>query len=177
MVRIGHMLLRKGEIEFLVKFLCLFFGLFILMRALDLSALLEAIANLEYGMLKVLGINTALSGTLIYIGRRTVEIVPECSGLFMPILLAALLWSTKIDNSRRVKYLLIFTPLLFLFNLFRIYITILPLAYMPALFSPIHIFMWFVDSAIVLAIWMRAQGIRISDLLPNESIKKKGNNK
>ncbi len=164
--------LRAAEASFLLKFLSIFSCLFLLLKITPMQPLLEWIAGFEFGLLKMWGISGALNGNAIIIGSVTIEIVAECSGLFMPILLAALLWSTKISNSRRVKYLLAFSPPLFLFNLARLYITILPLAIAPAWFTPIHVFLWFLDSAIVLAIWMRAQGIGLKELVRQ---KKSGN--
>ncbi|MFH1750640.1 MAG: archaeosortase/exosortase family protein [Candidatus Micrarchaeota archaeon] len=158
-------MLKKGEANFLVKFLAIFFALFFLLKIADLDWLLKALAGIEAWLLAQLGVLALLDGNEIILEKTRVLIVPECSGLFMPILLASLLWSTRLENARRLKFMLIFTPLLFLFNLARLLVTILPLAFFPALFTPIHVFLWFVDSALVLWVWMLAQGIKLREIL------------
>ncbi|HLC48083.1 MAG TPA: archaeosortase/exosortase family protein [Candidatus Norongarragalinales archaeon] len=159
-------MLKKGEIGFLAKFLALISILFLLLKTVQMGFLLEWIASWEYGALRFLNLPAILDGATIALPSVKIRIVPECSGLFMPILLAALLWSTKIEAGKRIRYMLIFTPLLFLFNLIRLFATIFTLAVAPGLFDLMHITLWFVDSAIVLLIWMDAQGIKITELLP-----------
>ncbi|MFH0971886.1 MAG: archaeosortase/exosortase family protein [Candidatus Micrarchaeota archaeon] len=169
----GTMLfLRKDEWEFLLKFLVAFFSLFILLKITDLTPILNFIGAAENKMLEMVGVKSALEGNLVFIGNSQIEIVPECSGFVMAILLAALLWSTRIKNGIRIKYLLIFTPLLFIFNLLRLLMTILALAFTPAFFDAMHIFLWFVDSAIVMGIWMHAQGIKFSEITKMKKVRK-----
>jgi exosortase/archaeosortase family protein len=156
--------LEKNELSFLAKFLAIFFALFYILKLLDLGFLLRLIANVEFALIKLFGIQATLKNEFIILGPpSSIQIVAECSGLVMIILLAALLWSTEMKNRKRFEALLIFSPLLFLFNIFRLLITILALAVLPNLFEIIHIILWFIDSAVVMYIWMHVQGIKLSD--------------
>ena len=149
-------ILRKEEAIFLAKFLLIFFVLFTVLKIVDLSALLGTIASFESKALNSVGIASKVLGTQIQFGNNVVEFVEECSGLVMVILLIALLWSTKILNSKRLKYVAIFTPFLLIFNLARLFATLWVLANFPGWFEYFHIFLWFVDSGIVMLIWIRA---------------------
>ncbi|MFH1443261.1 MAG: archaeosortase/exosortase family protein [Candidatus Micrarchaeota archaeon] len=157
--------LQKGETEFLTRFFLIFFGLFAVLKIADLSSLLELIAGIEYSLAILAGIPATLSAPAIMLNTSSVEIVAECSGFVMIILLAALLWSTNIPNGRRIRYMLVFSPFLFVFNILRIFATLLTLNSHPSLFEFVHISLWFVDSAIVLLIWMKAQNMNIRKTL------------
>ncbi len=157
--------LREGELAFLAKFLILFFALYSILKIVDITALNLFIASFEFELLKLFNVSAILEGVMIHFPNTTVEFVDECSGLLMPILLASLLWSTNIENNKRIKYLILFTPFLFIFNLLRLLVTVLPLALIPGIFNILHVLLWFVDSAVVLMIWMHAQGIKLSDLM------------
>jgi exosortase/archaeosortase family protein len=161
---INWLILEKKELTFLVKFLAIFFCLFYILKLLDLGILLKLIANVVFALIKLLGIGATLNNEFIALGPlASIQIVAECSGLVMVILLAALLWSTEMKNRKRIEALLIFSPFLFLFNIFRLLLTILALALLPGLFELIHIVLWFVDSAVVMYIWMQVQGIKLGD--------------
>ncbi|MBI5225056.1 hypothetical protein HY989_04265 [Candidatus Micrarchaeota archaeon] len=149
-------ILRREEAVFLAKFLIIFFLLFGILKIIDLSAMLFAIAQFESSALNFVGIGSKVVGTQMLLYGNVVEFVEECSGLIMVILLIALLWGSKIQNERRLKYLAIFTPALLAFNLIRLFATLWVLAIFPYLFEYFHIFLWFVDSAIVMLIWIRA---------------------
>jgi exosortase/archaeosortase family protein len=157
--------LREGEIKFLARFFLIFFSLFALLKIADLSAVLGIVAGIEYSLALLIGMPATLDAPVILLENSSVEIVAECSGLVMIILLAALLWSTKIPNARRVRYLLVFSPFLFVFNILRLLATLITLNSYPAIFEYVHIFLWFIDSAVVLLIWMKAQKMGIRNTL------------
>ncbi len=157
--------LRRDDLEFLLKFIAFFFVLLFFLKFLDSSIITKSVAYAEYYLVNLFGTPATISANTITLPNSRVEIVPECSGFVMIILLAALLWSTNIENKRRARYLLIFGPFLFAFNILRLLITILVLNNHPTFFDSVHVFLWFVDSAIVMAIWMHAQGFRLGRLL------------
>jgi len=145
--------LRNEEKDFLLKFFGIFFALFALLKALDLRMLAEIIAIMEEALLKFFGFAVSREGTLLILQNRTFEIVSECTGLVLVILLIALLYSTKIRESARRRALLLYVPFLLVFNIFRLLITLVSAVLIPDFFDAMHVFLWFVDSGVVMFLW------------------------
>lgn len=155
-------LLKKSELEFLGRFFLLFFIPYILLHVADVSPLSSAIAGVESSALSAAGFPASSSGSLLFVGESVYEIVPDCTGLVMVILLFALLYSTPLDSNRRLRGLLVFTPLLLAFNLARLAVTLLTGAWFgPTALEGAHVLLWFVDSAVVLLAWGRAAGVKL----------------
>ena len=74
----------------------------------------------------------------------------------MVILFGALLYATK--PSWRAFFL--YSPFLLAFNLFRLYLTLLAGAQYAA-FDAVHVFLWFVDSGVVLLAWSHATKVNL----------------
>ncbi len=145
--------LYPDERRFLFRFLSIFFFLFLLLFLFELNWLTRWIAGVETGLLNYVGVPASQEGSYILMGPYLVHIVPECTGLVMVFLLAALLYATRIPELQRRKALVVFTPFLLLFNLLRLLATLLVFYYWQALFGAVHVFLWFVDSALVLGLW------------------------
>lgn len=148
--------------RFLASFLILFFVPFALIHFLPLGFTGEAVAGVEESMLSTLGYGVERSGSLLRIGGVSYfDIVADCSGLVMVILFFALLYSTPCDCDR-LRALLVYSPVLLAFNLFRLLLTLLAhYHYGAAAFEFAHVALWFVDSAVVLACWSRATGVKL----------------
>ncbi|MBU1198047.1 archaeosortase/exosortase family protein [Candidatus Micrarchaeota archaeon] len=127
--------------------------MFLVLIALDLSFLTQAIASIQRDMLGHVGTYVTQDGSSLQFGHYVVHIVAECSGFVMVILLAALLWSTPIPERKRWKALVLLTPFLLLFNLARLWLTILVFFYVFPYFEIVHVSLWFIDSALVLGLW------------------------
>lgn len=145
--------LRGYEKAFLRKFFLIFALLFALLFFVDLPPLNSAIAYIEAALLRSSGVPVSLDGTVLQYSGFAAKIVNECSGLVMVALLASLLYATDIPEHRRRRALIIFTPFLLLFNLLRLFITLYVFFAVNSLFEITHVFLWFVDSAVVLSCW------------------------
>jgi len=94
-------------------------------------------------------------------GKSGFEIIADCTGLVMVVLLFALLYSTesKADKPRELAF---YAPFLLAFNLVRLFATLLAHYHLgEAGFEAVHAALWFVDSGVVLWCWSRATGVRL----------------
>ncbi len=146
-------MLREHEKSFLAKFFILFSALYAILFFVDLPPLNSAVAGIETAILRASGVPVSLDGTTLQYGGYSARIVNECSGLVMVALLAALLFSSDIPEKRRWRAMAIFSPLLLLFNVARLYATLYVFFSIHPFFEMTHVFLWFVDSAVVLACW------------------------
>lgn len=155
------MRLKKQEKTFLLRFALLFFLPFIAVHALDLDVINSAVAATESTMLNAIGYQTTLDGTGLAVEGKEFKIVTDCSGVVLVILLFALLYATLLKEKKRRKTLLWATPFLLCFNLLRLLLTLAAGAVLGQLaLDIIHPLMWFVDSGVVLFIWMRAARVK-----------------
>ncbi|OIO25415.1 hypothetical protein COX85_02745 [Candidatus Micrarchaeota archaeon CG_4_10_14_0_2_um_filter_55_9] len=152
--------MHKKEKRFLVRFLPAFFIPYLLIHLLPLAPLNQAVAVTQNAFFEATGFETELDGTLLTV-RGGVEahyrIITDCSGLVMVILFAALLYATKPSW----RALLLYSPLLIVFNLFRLYVTLYAGVQFPSLFNATHMALWFVDSAVVLLAWSHATKVNL----------------
>ena len=148
--------MREYEKAFLARFFIIFFALFAILLFAPPVPLNSAIAGIEASLMHSSGVPVAVDGTVLSLGASSAEIVNECSGLVMVILLASLLYSSDIPENRRRLALLAFTPFLLLFNIARLYATLYAYFAAHQLFEAVHVILWFVDSAVVLACWYYA---------------------
>ncbi len=133
-----------------------FFGVpYALLHLLPLTPLLEVLAELESALLQWAGVESVRFGAVLSSNVAWFEIVPDCSGLVMVILLGALLWSTPVRQPER--FFVVFAPALFAFNVVRLFAVL----YVGGVFGQgpldaVHLGLWMVDAGIVLALWWTA---------------------
>ena len=143
------------RLKFLAKFLPLYFiPFFLISRVLPLAFLNNLTASIESFLLTTAGVANQLNAPLIFTQALNYEIVAECTGLSMVILLFALLYSTEITDKKKLKTLFVFTPILLLFNLLRLF----TLLWLGAKLGQqgldyAHPAFWFVDAGIVFFVW------------------------
>lgn len=139
-------------LEDMAKFLILFFTPFTLIHFIDLSFLTSLLSSLEGFFLSNLGFQVFVSKSLLTINSTPFLITVDCTGLVLIILLFALFLST---NTGSLRQFLIFSALLFLFNIIRLLLTLeVGGTYGLNAMESTHIFLWFVDSAVVFLIWL-----------------------
>ncbi|MFH1199710.1 MAG: archaeosortase/exosortase family protein [Candidatus Micrarchaeota archaeon] len=153
--------LSKKEKAFLAKFLALFALLFSMVWLFDLPPLNAALAFAEGELLSHAGVPAIVGGNIIAVGGLSARIVNECSGLVMVALLVALLYSHDIPRKSRLRALAVFVPFLLAFNALRLFATLYVFFAANAWFDAVHVALWLVDSAVVLACWYVAFSRRI----------------
>ena len=152
----GQDRLSGTEKRFLARFFVIFFSLFAAIHFVDLSFLSRAVAQVEFHLLSLAGVHAVLQGELLVAGSTPFLFVVDCTGLVMVVLFAALLHSNELESRRRVRALLLYSPLLLAFNLVRLFATLIVGAFAPPLFWAVHALLWFVDSGVVLLAWHKA---------------------
>ena len=154
-MRVTFLFGQKAK-EFLLRFFVAFAALFLLVEAIKLPFLYEAIASFEAAALSSFGIAAVSQGAFIHATNASFEIVAECSGLVMVSMLAALLFASKAKNS--LQWLVAGGVFLFLFNLLRLFATLYAgVAWGPYALDVVHALLWFVDAGVVVAIWGKAE--------------------
>lgn len=130
-----------------------FFGLpYALLHVVPLGFLLDAIAAVESALLHFFGVESVRFGAFLSSNAAWFQIVPDCSGLVMVILLGGLLWSTPVRHP--LRFFARFTPLLFVWNFVRLFAVL----YAGGVWGQVvqdwlHIGLWMVDAGLVLALW------------------------
>ncbi len=121
--------------------------------------LLNAIALVESAALAFFGISSSVFGNVLSSNALWFEIVPSCSGLVMVLLLFGLLFSTPVRQP--LRFLVVFAPALFVFNLFRLF-AVLAVGglYGPDAVGAVHVYLWFVDAGLVLFLWFVAFSVK-----------------
>jgi len=153
-----------NSIRFLALFALLFFVPYALMHFVPLNFACEAVAGVEAYALRALGYPVAWDGVSLAIGETSLfKIIPDCTGLVMVFLFAALLWAAPLKRpASRVRELAFYTPFLLAFNLVRLLATLLAHYHFgPTGFDAVHAALWFADSGVVLWCWSRASGVRL----------------
>ncbi len=162
--------LRESEKQFLFKFFTIFFALFILLKAVDSTAPFSyatqpaklAVAASQEFLLQNIGIETTRLGEFLFHEQHAFQIIIECTGLVLVILLIALLYSTDVKPHGKKRALFIYAPLLLLFNIGRLYATIWTgITFGIPAMDVVHPVLWIVDSGLVLFLWARAAEIKI----------------
>lgn len=133
---------------FLIKFNLLAIPLYIL-SFLDFSyqPLQELVANLAFLFLKAMGIETSLKGSTILAIKELkvafIDISMDCTGWKSLYALSALTISTpKIKVKKKIIFLAISLPFIFIFNTFRIALTTHVYLMSPEYFELVHNFFW-----------------------------------
>jgi len=154
-------MLSAFERGFLARFLFFFFIPFAVIHLVDASFLNAAVASVEQVLLSFLGYDVVAAGPDLLVDGTPFRIVVDCTGLVLVLLLFALLFSTPLKNSVRVRAIIVFTPFLLFFNALRLLLTLSVGAVLgQAVLEVVHVLLWFVDSAVVFFIWMQVAGVR-----------------
>ncbi len=130
-----------------------FFGVpYALLHVVPLGFLLDAIAAIESALLHAFGIASVRFGAFLSSNAAWFEIVPDCSGLVMVILLGGLLWSTPVQ--RPLRAFAVFAPALFLWNFVRLFAVLYAGGVWGQMVQDwLHIGLWMLDAGLVLAMW------------------------
>ncbi|MBI2446041.1 archaeosortase/exosortase family protein [Candidatus Micrarchaeota archaeon] len=133
-----------------------FFGVpYALLHVVPLSLLLDVIAAVESALLQAAGVTSVRIGSVLSSNSAWFQIVPDCSGLVMVMLLGALLWSTPVK--RPWRHFCVFAPALFFWNLVRLFAVLYAGGTLgQAVQDAFHIGLWMLDAGIVLALWWTA---------------------
>ncbi|VVB70650.1 Uncharacterised protein [uncultured archaeon] len=133
----------------LLFFSKLFFSFGLLLFALSFTPnfLLEFQARLVGSVLNLFSYSVVQAKTLFFNGI-SFEFVPECTGFTLIALLASLYYATNLKFDKRFWFYSLF---LFLFNIFRIVVTLLLSQLLS--FDVVHFSFYFVDSLVVFFIW------------------------
>ncbi|VVB67225.1 Transmembrane exosortase (Exosortase_EpsH) [Candidatus Norongarragalina meridionalis] len=145
---------KPSPIEFVLKFALLFGIPYILIHVVDIGLATNAVASVEAAMFRTGGFAVSQNAALLFVEGFPFEIVADCTGLMMVFLLLALLWATPVEEKRRVRAFLIWTPFLLGFNLLRMFVTLYVGFSAPSLMDVAHVVLWFVDAGVVILIWM-----------------------
>ncbi len=149
--------LARNEWRFLAKFAALFSVPYIMMRFIDLGWLTVLVAGVEGFLFNAAGIPSSVNASILVITGREYEIIPDCTGLVMIIMLSALLWSAPVTRKRRWLFMAAGIPFLFAFNLARLFFTLWTGTVVGgAALDAVHVFLWFVDAGVVVGVWAKA---------------------
>ena len=152
-LRLDFSKITQEEKAFLAKFLIAFAVLYLIAIILPLAPLLEWIAGTQANWLHSAGIDAFAEGSVVHANGSQFEIVNECSSLVMIALLAALLFAG--GKKSDWKALAIGVPLLFAFNLLRLFATIaIGASFGDGALDAVHYLLWIVDAGLVLAVWL-----------------------
>jgi len=147
--------LSAGEWIFLARFAGLFSIPYLGMRFSDLAWLTSPVAGAEGFLLNALGLPSSMNDSIITLAGKEYEIIPDCTGLVMIIMLFALLWSTPVKQERKWFFMAFGAPFLLAFNLLRLALTI----WMDAVLGVgegAHVVFWLVDAGAVVGMWAKA---------------------
>lgn len=153
-------ILSGRERSFLFKFLGSFFIIYAAIYAADyllpgvFVPLERVIALSEASFLSSMEIPATAVGTTVFAAGISFSMAIECTGLVMTAMLLCLLYATD-QKQKKIAYgLLLGIPIIFLFNLARVLLTLLvAITYGNATFEAVHALLWFVDALVVIAIW------------------------
>lgn len=149
---------KRSFFGFALRF-SFFFGVpYALLHVVPLEQLLEFIASVESAALALAGVASVRIGAVLSSNAAWFQIVPDCSGLVMVVLLGGLLWSTPVRHPER--FFAVFAPALFLWNLMRLFAVLYAGGvYGQGVQDALHIGLWLVDAALVLFLWWTAFSI------------------
>ena len=141
---------RKKELAFLIKFFLIYGLLQTIIYFAPLNFITESIAAFEAYLL---GLES--KGSKIIFDTMTFVINNSCTGLVSASVLAAIVFSLKKPGVK--KKLIIFVPcavLLFIVNLFRVYLVIITgIKFGSSAAEIMHVLSWFLMSGVIIALW------------------------
>jgi exosortase/archaeosortase family protein len=149
-------LLDKASLFFLAKFGLFFSMPYVLIHLIDMRAVTDFIAGVEGALLSAAGIRNAVSGSLLNAPPQAYEIVPDCSGFVLISAFAALAFASRTTLRKQMVSIALFSPVLFVFNIFRLFATLLVGVRAPAYLDAAHFSFWLIDGALVMLLWLAA---------------------
>ena len=117
----------------------------IILDSLNLSVppLQRFIALVAYSLLSLMGVKIGIENYTLLLEKETVHISFDCTGWKSMYLLSSLIISTPLTNFRKkLRWLFMLLPILFLMNILRILISVYILSTQPQSFPFIHDFLW-----------------------------------
>lgn len=144
--------MRDPGLVFIAKF-ALFFSIpYVLIHLMDLGTLAGFVAGFEGWAL-----GGQVAGSTILLAGMPYEIIADCTGLVMISMLAALLVAQRGETDKKLAAFALFAPVLFGFNLLRLWATIsIGAANGPEAMEAAHLGFWMVDAGAVLLAWLVA---------------------
>jgi len=174
---------RKEEDEqakergFIIRFsiyALFFFVAAVLMPDSVYAPLNRLTAGLTGMLLDVFGLSAMIRGEYIYAGKLSLLIVPECTPVFMILILAAFIFSFPAKPAKRIQGLLAGAAFLTAANLMRLGVTIALGSAKPSWFNYLHAYVGQIWSMMILLagcyiwmhLWIRALTTRTRSSAP-----------
>lgn len=159
--------LIKEGILFLAQMGVLAGVLFVILQPFEMG-LQELVSSHAQWILHALGTSTiSETNVRFWAESALIEISPLCAGLLEMILLASAIAATNTASlSKKIKGILVGVTLLYLFNVFRIIITVQQLVYTPLSFAEFTHDVFFrvvliAGFAAIYSAWLNSQKIRV----------------
>lgn len=147
-------------IKFLLLFVFFWVGFFFLAWAFtdELKVLCPWTATQVSWAMRLLGIDSAASGTQLSFGSRAVTIVMECTALQVAMIYSALVLAYPSSIKSKLIGIGVGIPLILLVNIIRLMVICFVLWWKPEYFEMMHIYVWQVVFIVVVvamaAIWI-----------------------
>ena len=134
-----------------VRFLVIFFGLWAALWAVPyvlrtfppgVQNLCPITASWLGGVLSLLGFKVTVEGVMVTFGSSGLTIIAECTGYTALVLFLSVVVAYPSPVSKKLIGLAIGFPLILAFNLLRLVIMALVLAYKPQYFDFAHLYFW-----------------------------------
>ena len=107
-----------------------------------IEKLLSATAWVDYQLLDLFSDQARLNGIVVTFGGFSVQIIPECTGLFEAVILASAVLAYKATWLERLQGIFLGTLTLYLLNVIRIAFLLVVGRYQPDLFDFAHVYLW-----------------------------------
>jgi exosortase H (IPTLxxWG-CTERM-specific) len=142
-------------LRFVAVFVAVAVGLFGAYWIVEVSHLFHSVnvlnAILSGGLLDVVGVDNARSGTVLTFRRGGMEVISECSGVYVAILFAAGVLAFPAPWRARLLGLAVGLPLIFAINVLRLTTLGAIIAYKAAWLPLFHEYLWQVFFILVVA--------------------------
>jgi archaeosortase B (VPXXXP-CTERM-specific) len=151
---------RRKMIRFLLLFVLFWTGFFFVawMFTDQLKVLCPWTATQVCWAMKLVGVNSSCSGSLVSFGPRSVTIVMECTALQVVMIYAALILAYPSTIKAKAIGLGLGLPLILAVNVVRLVVICFVLWWKPQYFEMMHIYIWQVVFIVVVvamaALWI-----------------------
>jgi exosortase/archaeosortase family protein len=107
------------------------------------APLIQLDATLTHHALRILGIETVLEGRRVVSPRFSIEVIPECTGIFPLVILVALTLAYPVAWRRKLAGLALGSTLIFVMNLVRLVtLFLVGIRFSQAVFEDVHLYVW-----------------------------------
>jgi len=151
---------RRPLVKFLVLFVSFWLAFFFLAWVFTdrLMVLCPWTAGQVSFVLRLLGIESSVSGCVLTFGSKAVTIVMECTALQVAMIYAALVLSYPSSMRAKLVGLGLGLPLILAVNIVRLLVICFVLAWKPKYFEMMHIYVWQVVFIVIViamaAVWI-----------------------